>query len=36
MQVDFYDDTKSLHNIGQAIMEYEPVRNAFTYALVNT
>lgn len=35
MQVDFYDDTKSLHNIGQAIMEYEPVRNAFTYALVN-
>lgn len=35
MKVRVYDDTKSLHDIGSAIMDYEPARNAFCNALVN-
>lgn len=35
MPVKLYDDTQSIHNIGQVIMSYQPYQNAFLNALVN-
>ena len=33
--IQIYDNTESIHNIGQHIMSYEPYQNAFLSALVN-
>lgn len=35
MPVHVYDDTSSLHNIGDVVMSYQPYQNAFANALVN-
>lgn len=34
-KVDFTDNVQTLHNIGQHIMQYEALQNAYVYALVN-
>ena len=33
--IQIYDNTESLHNIGQFIMNYQPYQNAFLSAIVN-